>query len=89
MEKSDCVEVLTSVLSDTEAAMIVAALKEDDIDAVTEGELTANMRAEAPGMIRVLVRHSDMRRAKTVLDEFRRGKVDVDWSRVDIGEQEQ
>ena len=88
MTSPEDIEVLTSVATEPEAAMIIAALKQDDLDAVAEGVLTSALRAEAPGEVRILVRSLDMDRAKVVLNEFQQGPVDVDWSKVDLGEQE-
>ena len=89
MEIPDKVEVLTSVPTEPEAVMILDALKQDNIEAVSEGALTSALRAEVPGEVRILVRRTDMDRAKAVLTEFEQGPSDVDWSNVDLGEQEQ
>ena len=69
--------------------MIVAALKQGDVEAVAEGVLTSGFRAEAPGMIRILVRREDMDRAKTVLAEYEQGPSEADWSDVDADEKEE
>ena len=89
MTTSEDVVVLTSVLTEPEAAMIVAALKQDDIDAVTEGALPSGMRAEAPGDVRILVRRADVDLAKARLIEYRKGFAAIDWSTVDVGEPEE
>lgn len=59
--------ILTSVSSEMEAAMIVASLNEMGVDAQVEGALTSAMRAEVPGEVHVLVRSSDLPRARGVL----------------------
>lgn len=61
---------LVSVPNEFEAAMIVSALASHEIDASTSGSFTAGFRAEAPGDVEVLVRHRDLQRAQTVLDEI-------------------
>ncbi len=63
-------ETLVSVPNDLEAAMIVSALAARDIDATTSGGYTAGFRAKAPGEVQVLVRHRDLQRANSVLNEL-------------------
>jgi len=53
------------------AAIFVATLREEGIEAVTTGGMTAGFRAEAPGMVRVLVHEKDVVRARTLLEIFR------------------
>jgi hypothetical protein len=65
-------ETLVSVPSDLEAAMIVSALAAHEVDATTSGEFTAGFRAEAPGEVKVLVRRSDLERARQVLGDLTR-----------------
>ena len=82
-------EVLTSVSSDIEAAVIVAALTERGIEASTTGGYTAGFRAEAPGGVNVIVRHLDLERAKDVLAEIKQDRPEIDWSQVDVGDPEE
>jgi hypothetical protein len=49
--------------------MIVAALGEHGIQARSVGGLTSGFRAEAPGVVEVLVRHIDFEQAQAVLRE--------------------
>ena len=67
-EDPDRPVVLTSVPGEAQAVMIVAALEERGVQARTQGELTSGFRAEAPGQVQVLVRHSDLERAREILD---------------------
>ena len=83
VEVGDNVEVLTSV-----AAMIVEALESDGVEARAVGGLTAGLRAEAPGEVRIMVRHGDVERGRALLAEYRQGLADIDWSQVDVGELE-
>ncbi len=62
--------VLTTRPSEPEAALIVAALAQQGIDAQATGGLTSALRAEAPGVVRILVRHCDLERAQSVLTEI-------------------
>ena len=64
-------ETLMRVASDMEAAMIVSTLAAEEIDATTAGDFTAGFRAEAPGMVSVLVRRRDLEQAQAVLAPFR------------------
>jgi type III secretory pathway lipoprotein EscJ len=61
------IEVIHYARTETEAAVILAALREAGIDAQTEGGLTSALRAEAPGEVRVLVRASDLPRAQKII----------------------
>lgn len=63
-------ETLISVPNDLEAAMIVSNLAAHGVDATTFGEFTAGFRAEAPGEVKVLVRRSDLQRAREALDKL-------------------
>ena len=63
-------ETLIAVPNDLEAAMIVSALAARDANATTAGEYTSGFRAEAPGLVKVLVRQCDLQRAREVLDKL-------------------
>lgn len=60
--------VLTSVRSDAEASIIVAALAREGIEAQATGGFTSGFQAEAPGEVRVLVHQSDLEAARSLLD---------------------
>ena len=83
-KRPDDLDVLTAVATEVEAAMIVDALKDEGIDASAEGGLTAGLRAEVPGDVRVIVRHEDIDKAQKVLAEYEKGQTDIDWSQVDL-----
>ncbi len=53
--------------SELAASFVVERLAEADVRAWTTGALTAGMRAEAPGRVRVLVRAVDAERARAAL----------------------
>ena len=61
--------VLTKVSTEAEAAMIAAMLEGQGIDTQTSGELTSGFRAEAPGGVKVLVRQSDLDRAREAMQQ--------------------
>ena len=61
-------ETLVSVSNDLEAAMIVSALAAQGVDASTAGDFTSGFRAEAPGIVKVIVRRADLTRAREALD---------------------
>ena len=65
--------VLTSVPSEAQAAMIVAALEREGIKAHAQGSLTSGFRAEAPGNVQLLVRQADLARARTLLQAIEPG----------------
>jgi nitrogen regulatory protein PII-like uncharacterized protein len=77
---------LANFASDFEAAALVNALAASGIKASTTGGFTAGFRAEAPGEVHVIVRSEDKEQADKVLDEFKRGGPDIDWSQVDVGD---
>ena len=63
--------VLASFANEAEAAVAVAALEARGIQAQTTGALTSGFRAEAPGGVQVLVRRSELERARDALSEFK------------------
>ncbi len=81
---ADNPQVLTSVSSDVEAAIIVNALAERGIKASAVGGFTSGFRAEAPGEIRVVVRHADLDAAARALAELEQQALDVDSSETDF-----
>lgn len=82
-------EVLVSLATEAEAASIVIALGERDIEA-TEIESSAFPGPLAwDGAIRVMVKRSDLERAKEALAEIRKEFSEIDWSNVDTGEPEE
>ena len=74
-ELSDVV-VLTSVATEAEAAMIVAALEDGGLRATMTGELTSGLRAAAPGEVQVLVCRADLSAAKQILGNYRTHEPD-------------
>jgi hypothetical protein len=84
-ESSD-LEVLVTVSNEVEAAAIVGALHEKGVQAVATGGYISGFKAEAPGDVRVLVRHSEADTARRMLDQIRQEQTDIDWSEIDVGE---
>ena len=66
--------VLTSLPSEAQAAILVAALVGDGIHAEMSGTLTSGFRAEAPGNVKVLVMPDDYERAQEILKENENGQ---------------
>jgi hypothetical protein len=85
----DAPEVLTFVLTDTEAIAVVAALKGCGIHASTTGGYTAGFRAQAPGQLQVIVRRHELQLARQVLADIKEDAAEIDWSQVDVGEPEE
>jgi hypothetical protein len=79
---------LTSVSSEIEAADIATALSAYDVEAFFVGGAVSGFKAEAPGSVQVLVRRSDLDRAKSALAEIQADEGDIDWSTIDVGEPE-
>lgn len=80
--------VLTTTLTEAEAAIISAALEEEGIQTIADGGFVSGFKAEAPGRVRVIVREEDSERARIVLKNIREHRDDIDWSKVDVGEPE-
>lgn len=55
--------------SELEAGFVKTRLEDAGVPAWLTGQLTAGFRAEAPGRVRVLVRSSDVERAREALRE--------------------
>jgi len=79
---------LCVVGTEVEATLIADALSDRGIDASAAGVLTGGFRAEAPGSVKVLVHASDLARAQRALDEYRSERTDIDWDRVDLGDEQ-
>jgi uncharacterized membrane protein len=60
---------LTTVPSEQEAAIIVAVLIAEGIDACCMGETTANFRVGVPGKIHVYVSAGEVERARRIFEE--------------------
>jgi hypothetical protein len=72
-EKDETLDVVARVVSEIEASLIVQHLADFDIEARAIGGFTAGFRAEAPGTVAVLVKHSDLLRAQEALAEVSGG----------------
>jgi hypothetical protein len=79
-------DVLLSVSNEIEAAAIVTALAEYDVDALSVGGYTSNFMTSAPGGVAVVVKLADFDRAKQSLTEIQEQQADIDWSNVDVTE---
>lgn len=86
---TDKLRTLIKVTSEVEAAILVAALAEHQIKAVSTGALTAGFRAEAPGMVSIMVEEDDLAIAQTALQQVQQGQSEIDWSQVDVGDAEE
>lgn len=67
------------------AQMLVNALSDEGIMAQVAGGLTGGFRAEAPGMVKVLVRAADAEQAKGVFSAWEHEDKAVEWDDVDLG----
>jgi hypothetical protein len=77
---------LLSAATEIEAAGIVTALADYDVEASTVGGFTSGYKAEAPGSVQILVRRSDLDRARLALADIRKNRSAIDWSTIDVGE---
>ena len=81
-------EVLVQFPGEADANIIANALETEGIKAFLTGVNTASFRAEAPGLVRVMVRREDVDRARQILETRRSGDSTTDWENVDVGEPE-
>lgn len=85
-------QVLASLYTETEAAMIVAALADHGIEASTTGGITVGLRPEAPGRVDIIVRKEQLAKAQQAYAQIQADLSDadseVDWSKVDVGKPE-
>ena len=63
--------VLVSVPNEIEAAAILGALGDVGIEGHAVGGYTAGFRAEAPGMVQIVVKQADFERARETLEALR------------------
>jgi len=85
---SDPLIALTSTPNESQAAVIVSALKDRGIEAVAEGGLTAGFRAETFGEVKIMVWQKDLEAARAALAEYKDVMGEIDWDEVDVGEGE-
>ena len=71
-------EVLVSLATEAEAASIVTALAERDIEAFTTGSSSFPGSLGLGGGTQVMVKHSDLDQAKRVLAEMSEELKDID-----------
>jgi Putative prokaryotic signal transducing protein len=79
--------VLTSVPSETEAAIVIAALKENGIRAESD-EYTSGLRAGAWNWVDIMVAAPDLEKAKEILAQVQEENDHINWSQVDVGKPE-
>lgn len=70
------------------AQMLADALRDEGIEAEVSGGVTGGFRAEAPGVVKVLVHASDVERAQKVFEAWEHQGESIDWDEVDVGKME-
>ena len=78
---------LTRVPTETEAAIVIAALEENGIKAESD-EFTSGLRAGPWNWVDIMVAQEDFAKAKEVLARVQDENDHIDWSKVDVGEKE-
>ena len=68
------------------AQLLVDCLADQGIKAEMSGGMTAGYRAEAPGMVRVLVRPDELEAARAAFKDWEHQGRSIDWDEVDLGE---
>jgi hypothetical protein len=69
VSRAEDLVVLTRVLDELSALLIVGDLESQGVPAVVVGGLTAQLRVEAPGLVSVMVRRMDLPRAQALLEQ--------------------
>ena len=88
MTDSDETVTLAFFPNELHAQMLANALKDEGIEAVVAGGISGGFRAEAPGMVKILVHTSDLKVAKAFFNEWEHQGEAIDWNEVDVGELE-
>ena len=78
--------VLATFPDEALAEMLAEALESEGIEAMVEGGATGSFRAEAPGMVKVLIHSRDADNARAVFEEWEHQGEAIDWDQVDLGE---
>lgn len=87
-EPNERTALLTSVPSETEAAIVIEALEREGIRAESD-EYTSGLRAGPWNWSEILVAEQDLARAKQVLARVQQENAHIDWSQVDVGKPEE
>jgi hypothetical protein len=86
-ERPERTAMLTSVPTESEAAIVIAALENNGIRAESD-EYTSGLRAGPWNWVQILVAEEDLPRAKEVFAQVQEENDHIDWSQVDVGEPE-
>ncbi len=86
-DKPEHTATLTRVPSETEAAIVIAALKENGIHAESD-EYTSGLRAGPWNWVDIMVGAQDLERAQEILAEVQEENDHINWSQVDVGKKE-
>lgn len=78
--------IATRCSTEAEAVVLRDELRREGVQAEASGGLSGGMRLEAPGSVDVLVHRKDLERARKLIDDFRERPLEIDWSKVDVGE---
>jgi hypothetical protein len=76
---------LTSVPTETEAAIVIAALEDEGIRAESD-EFTSGLRAGPWNWVDIMVDAKDLAKAQEVLAKVQEENDHIDWSKVDVGQ---
>jgi hypothetical protein len=85
MPRDDQPIELAAFTSDLPARALVMHLREEGIVAEAIGGMLAGFRAEAPALVRVMVRRCDEAAAKAIMKSVAQESAQIDWASVDVG----
>ena len=80
--------IVAQLPSEWQADILNDVLRDQGIDAQVVGGLTAGFRAEAPGLVRVIVPEEQYEAALAALAAHQKEASKIDWSQVDVGKPE-
>jgi Putative prokaryotic signal transducing protein len=86
--EASSLRVLIEVPNEIEATLIANDLEAEGITTTLTGINTAAFRAEAPGVVSVMVRLEDLDRARQIMVNVHNRAADADWEHVDVGQPE-
>lgn len=76
---------LTSVPSETEAAIVIAALEDNGIRAESD-EYTSGLRAGPWNWVDIMVPAQELAKAQEILAQVQEENDHINWSQVDVGQ---
>ena len=88
MTEESRTSIVAQLTNEWHANILADVLRDQGINAEVSGALTSQFRAEAPGLVRVIVPEEQYKTAMAALVEHQKEASEIDWSQVDVGHPE-